>query len=350
MTKYVCVPLYLFPNERIEFTRCEVVPGVKVQRISKALTEFVRQQNDKIPPGHRPSFFSSHVIMIELQKHFDYLTALLGQEGRQIPKHPFEKNNIERSELYVEADSVTRHVVMPLVLTGGLQFRVGGYHTLKVNTVHKMPKYIASGYSHHISEGSYLQNPFSSIDAMDSTNSRLLKKTAKGLQRYYRSYSWWNDRFGIALGHFWNALCTPHLDHAFVGLSMALEAVLSTGRDEISHRVGERVAILLENDAEKRLETYKLVKRLYGTRSRLVHGAARQTKGKLTTESLAMSAKMALVPISQGKLLSHLVVAVLRALLEDRSYLSIVQNTKSEGTTDRKIDELFTSRVLGHAN
>lgn len=179
MTKYVCVPLYLFPNERIEFTRCEVVPGVKVQRISKALTDFVRQQNDKIPPGHRPSFFSSHVIMIELQKHFDYLTALLGQEGRQIPKHPFEKNNIERSELYVEADSVTRHVVMALVLTGGLQFRVGGYHTLKVNTVHKMPKYIASGYSHHISEGSYLQNPFSSIDAMDSTNSRLLKKQQK---------------------------------------------------------------------------------------------------------------------------------------------------------------------------
>ncbi len=349
MTKYFCVPLYLFPNERIEFTRCEVVPGVKVQRISKALTDFVRQQNEKIPSGHRPDFFPSHVIMIELQKHFDYLTALLGQEGREIPKHPFEKHT-ERSELYVEADSVTRHVVMALVLTGGPQFRVGGYHTLKANTVHKMTKYIPSGYSHHISEGSYLQNPFSFIDAIDPTNPQLLKKTAKGLQRYYRSYSWWNDRFGIALGHLWNALCTRHLDHAFVGLSMALEAVLSTGSVEISHKVGERVAILLENDAEKRLETYKVVKRLYGIRSKLVHGAAIQTKGRYTTESLAMSAKTALVPISQGKLLSHIVVAVLRALLEDRSYLSIVQNTKSEDTTDRKIDELFTSRVLGHAD
>ena len=342
MTRYFCVPLYLFPNERIKFTRCELVPGVKVQRISKALTNFVRQQNEIF----RPDFFPSHVIMIELQKHFDYLTALLGQEGREIPRHPFEKHT-ERSEHYVEADSVTRHVVMALVLTGGLQFRVGGYYTLKANT--KKTKYIASGYSHHISEASH-QNPFSFIDAIDPTNSQLLKKTAKGLQRYYRSYSWWNDRFGIALGHLWNALCTRHLDHAFVGLSMALEAVLSTGSDKISHKVGERVAILLENDAEKRLETYKVVKRLYGIRSKLVHGAAIQTKGRYTTESLAMSAKTALVPISQGKLLSHIVVAVLRALLEDRSYLSIVQNTKSEKPTNRKIDELFTSRVRGHAD
>ena len=349
MTKYICVPIFLFPDDSLKFTRCEVVPGVRVQRISKSLTDIFRKVNENIPEGSRPDFFPSHVIMIELQKHFEYLTVLFAREKIVIPRHPYE-DKFERSELFVDTSSVIRHVVMTLVLTCGIQFRVGGSIRLDEILVGKTRKYVWRGYSHHYSEGSYLQNSLVWNNFANTANVRSLKKTAERLQRYYRSYSWWDDRLGMALGHLWNALCSRYGDQSFVGLSMALEAILSTGRDEITHKIAERVAMILETDSKKRNETYEMVKKFYGTRSKLVHGAARPKKGSLTTESLAIGAKHTLVPESQGKSLFRLVVLVLNALLEDRTYLSIVYNTKSEDKTDKKIDELFVRRILGAAD
>ncbi len=130
---------------------------------------------------------------------------------------------------------------------------------------------------------------------------------------------------------------------------MALETVLSTGRDEITHKIAERVALIIGNDPSQRNDACELVKKHYATRSKLVHGAARPKKGRLSTESLAIGATHTLVPQSQGKSLLELVVKVLNTLLEDRPYLEIVYNTKSESTTDKKIDEHFVRKILGVA-
>ena len=90
MTKYICVPIFLFPDDRLGFARSEVVPGVRVQRISKPLADIIRKVNENIPERSRPDFFQSHVIMIEPQKHFDCLTTLFEREKIVIPRHQFE--------------------------------------------------------------------------------------------------------------------------------------------------------------------------------------------------------------------------------------------------------------------
>ena len=237
---------------------------------------------------------------------------------------------------------------MSLILNYGIQFRVGGSFRFDVNLVGKTLKTVPTGYSHRPLEGGYLQNSLHWFDNTKAKKVRSFKKTATRLQRYYRSYSWWDDRLGLALGHVWNAVCTQYGDQSFVGLSMALEAVLSTSRDEITHKIAERVALVLETDSRKRIEAYEKVKKLYGMRSKLVHGAAHQTKkGKLTSESLSIGAKYTFVPHSQLQSLFQLVLLVLKALIADNEYISIVYSTRNEDTTNTKIDELFVRRLLG---
>lgn len=54
----------------------------------------------------------------------------------------------------------------------------------------------------------------------------------------------------------------------------ALEALVSTAQQELSHQVSERVAVLLALRGEDRLKMYRLVKQAYGYRSKTVHGAS----------------------------------------------------------------------------
>ena len=101
MTKYICVPIFLFPEDRLDFTRTEVVPGVSIQRPSRRLSDHIRKENEKIGEGHRPDFFGSHVILIDLPKHFEYLMSLFAKESIVMPKHPME-DKFDRAELFVD--------------------------------------------------------------------------------------------------------------------------------------------------------------------------------------------------------------------------------------------------------
>ena len=54
----------------------------------------------------------------------------------------------------------------------------------------------------------------------------------------------------------------------------ALEVLFSTSTVELSHRVSERVAFLLEHEPVKRQARYNTIKRLYAIRSAFLHGDA----------------------------------------------------------------------------
>ncbi len=53
---------------------------------------------------------------------------------------------------------------------------------------------------------------------------------------------------------------------------MALESLFSGDGSEIAHKVSERVAIYLGDSAKQEKETFALVKKIYGFRSKYVHG------------------------------------------------------------------------------
>jgi len=67
----------------------------------------------------------------------------------------------------------------------------------------------------------------------------------------------------------------------------ALEALLVAGGSELSHRLCERAAWLLEADAESRAACYARVRRAYSIRSSAVHGSAIRKKDKRQIQEVA---------------------------------------------------------------
>lgn len=112
----------------------------------------------------------------------------------------------------------------------------------------------------------------------------------------------------------------------------ALEALVSTSQQELSHQVSERVAALLVGPGQKRIKLYKRVKKAYGFRSKTVHGASFK-KGEI--ESLRDC--------------SSDVDSICRALYY--LYFDSASSFRSAvDRTDEAATEFFTGMVLGQEN
>jgi len=129
---------------------------------------------------------------------------------------------------------------------------------------------------------------------------------------------------GMALKYFLNALYTPHPEQAFIGLTTALEALLSTQSMEITHILAERIGVLLRRRSSDGLSIYRWVKDLYKTRSKIVHGKVFPKKGTLHSESLFITSKRSNVPISELKSLVELTILVINSVFREQTLLKIV--------------------------
>ncbi|HHT7066894.1 HEPN domain-containing protein [Bacillus thuringiensis] len=58
----------------------------------------------------------------------------------------------------------------------------------------------------------------------------------------------------------------------------ALECLFTTGKSEVSHKIAERVAIMLGTSVESKKDLFQLVKKAYNFRSEMVHGQALKAK------------------------------------------------------------------------
>lgn len=83
--------------------------------------------------------------------------------------------------------------------------------------------------------------------------------------------------------------------------SIALEALLSDGKTEMSHKIATRAAIILGKDYEERLQYRKLFKKLYDVRSRAVHGdTQKDTDFEIVRESEDAISNLLLVAAERG--------------------------------------------------
>jgi hypothetical protein len=81
------------------------------------------------------------------------------------------------------------------------------------------------------------------------------------------------DRLAVALSTFWTSASARYPEQTFLGLCTALEALLSTQQQEITHQLAERAALVFRATAgADAVGIYKTVKKLYSTRSNIVHG------------------------------------------------------------------------------
>lgn len=82
------------------------------------------------------------------------------------------------------------------------------------------------------------------------------------------------------------ALPTMVYDLRFLLFWMALESLFGTGSGELAFRISQRIAFFIgNNDADSR-ELFKLIKRSYDMRSRVVHGGRADHKTGVSEESL----------------------------------------------------------------
>lgn len=82
-----------------------------------------------------------------------------------------------------------------------------------------------------------------------------------------------NTRIGRALGVFERGVHLPEL-HAFLSVCLVLETLLSTDSQELAHKLAVRLAKIIKGEADpaERRELYRTAKKVYGARSRVVHG------------------------------------------------------------------------------
>lgn len=179
---------------------------------------------------------------------------------------------------------------------------------------------------------------------------------ATSIESYFRPSGARMDRIAVALASLWSSLCTPYPEQAYVSLAVAAEALLSTQQFEITHQLAERAAWLLCTHEHKPIDIYRRVKRLYATRSDIVHGrgisdndrkkvARAARKGhppSPETYELYLHPLSTTVPTEELRNFTELCVELIRASLLDVHLRTVLQSHD-----DAALDAFYTDLVMG---
>jgi hypothetical protein len=149
------------------------------------------------------------------------------------------------------------------------------------------------------------------------------------LEPYFRAKYWHSGRVAVALGAFLSYALGPDTGQGYLALMTVFEAILSTEKTEITHQISERLAFMLETDEDARYALYKRMKRLYNTRSRLVHGDIENKKGLITYDRLRLDAKMTIVPDQDYADIFDLCIRLFRRVLSDPPLLALLEKKHS---------------------
>jgi hypothetical protein len=272
-----------------------------------------------------------------------------GQYAEHVNKQLKAKGHEPLDDLMVETSSITKHVVLSLVLVARTRFRIGGEHQMRTEQRKRKKKSRLAGYGPGIlqfQESSQAMCGALGQSEKDRISRRHLVPIVNSLELYFRSGVWTNDRLAMALTSFWNAVCTPFQDQSFLGLTTSLEAILSTQPMEITHTLAERAAALIGKDTDDRVQVYRLTKSLYKTRSKIVHGAAFPKKGVQHADRLFITAKHANVPVSELKDLVNLTITVIIAALSNDDYCTTIRSSRNEGKVNEQVDEFFLKQLF----
>ncbi|MEM6517516.1 MAG: hypothetical protein AAF688_15145, partial [Bacteroidota bacterium] len=87
-----------------------------------------------------------------------------------------------------------------------------------------------------------------------------------------------NDLTKIAETYFANSYEVNDFKIKFINLITALESLFNRSNNQISQILSRHLAVLISNDKESFQENYRRIKKLYGIRSKLVHGQTIETK------------------------------------------------------------------------
>ena len=149
------------------------------------------------------------------------------------------------------------------------------------------------------------------------------------LERYFRPTNWHSGRVAVAVGAFLSYVLGADSGQGYLALTTVFEALLSTDKTEITHQISERVAFMLESTEDGRYALYVRMKKLYDTRSRLVHGDIENKRGVITLDRLRLDAKMTVVPDQDYLDIFDLCLCLFRRVLKDDTLLALLERKDS---------------------
>lgn len=346
--KHLYIPLHLNPDNKLTIKRCEVIAGVRLERVSNNKLKKLKDASKRL--GTTMPFHPNYGIEIDSKKYQDFVVRNLVDEGHNPEDKLASLPEEFRDTYFVHPHDVVRHVLISLILIQPLQCKIDGIFDFEVRERNSKKKYKVTGYT----SGKELVWP--SLATLGKARSQvseirfsrsLFVETAEKLEKYYRADYWQADRIAVALDSLWSGLASPYLGHAFLSMAVALEALLSTQVHEITHILAERVAIMLAREGQKRYEIYKQVKGLYKLRGKIVHGKSFPKRGTtVTMESLSIDAKRAIVPTSKVAEIINLARDLIRTVLRSPELVLIIQKNESEDTISRKINDFFVKNLF----
>jgi hypothetical protein len=87
-----------------------------------------------------------------------------------------------------------------------------------------------------------------------------------------KSSEWKADEWTFALNHYLQACSSKGLEESIINLITGFEALMVTGKEEVSYKVALNASLLISHIPEERERTFKVIKEMYGLRSKVVHG------------------------------------------------------------------------------
>jgi hypothetical protein len=254
--KITCVLAYLYPQQRLTISRCTIAPGVQIIRLSGRIERLILSCSKQWKLHEE--FGVTHAILVDEESYLAALKKRLALEGSSLP-----------NDTSVESQAIARQAILSLVLSSriGFTFRDAVW-SFEIEDRNSRKPYVPSGW---VNGPLYAMSQTMGWALLRNTgdlqfDSRKARAICSALDRYFRSGIWWVDRISMALGYFWEALCTPFSQQSFLGLTNTLESLLSTKPIEITHTLAERIAVLIGKNQADRIQTYDRFKSLYNIR------------------------------------------------------------------------------------
>jgi len=334
--EFECIPICFDPKPSFLFRRWKVIPGVFLTEYSGQLRNLIEKKRKEmlVPLAFRPT----HLILIDCAQYEAEVFSRISEEGRATADLKKEYASGFRP-LRPSVSAITKQVLLSWILHDKSPFSVQGSFSLGK----ERGNYIPFGSMRHCHlrrvstfMGQALPTPRAVMKRKDFV------KTAHQLDPYYRSGIWWGDQLAMALNALWEALCTPFPVQAFLSLMSLMESIVTADEQKLTQKLPQRTALLLTQDGAKRKEIRGRVRKLYKIRGKLTHGNSHLLKGEINTETLAVMAKFAIIPMSKASQLTELAIATLRAALDNPALLKIIQSD----LTDKERKKLLAAFFL----
>jgi len=334
------VPLRILAYFALPARAWELSPGLFFQRLSGRIKDDLIAIESMCKPslGVHPNY----TVKIDSIAYGNHIRIKLANESKTVPCVPKDLDAVGH-----EALDITKMILIGFFLQKNLTFTFTNAHSFEVLPSGIYNKNNTGMILHTKEESSHVWQHFSPSRPRNSINRRELRDTIDRIEPYYRPFTWELNRVSTALCYFWSAVVAKEPNQLFTNLTILLECLLGTGKQDLTHKISERAAIILGKNSDDRLTKYDDVRSIYKQRSRIVHGEGVPKKGAIDLDKLFMiSAKHVICPRNIMTKVIRISIDLLNTLLRDDEYIRIIRSSKSEENKNGQLNALFMKRLF----